>query len=270
MNHRSVYERLLSPENEAALLRVLQEQGVISLVRANHATVRRDHSPPYVLLTVEAEQGVSAHCTCVFLNVGDIVPEQGSVPYYLPVVAIAQLIHADEDRSAIILAHELLHLDDTLALVERDPSYPQRVMDFGMNNTQDPALLDQTIDLEVFKLFSLEPQAFALDYAHGDTALEIPFLGRMIRVVCFSSEEYVHHRMAEYVSGFEQQLSEMHPTQRERIHAEFERAVNKYGQTLLGPSPYARVEEINAAIVTKMLDPTRWDKSRKKPTAPSL
>lgn len=264
MDHRSVYERLLSPENEPGLLRLLEEQGVFSLVKATSAVVRRDHTPPYVLMSVNADSGVSAHCTCAFVQVGSLVPEQGETPYYLPLLAVAQHVDPSTKQGAGVLAHELRHLQDTLALVERDPSHAQRVADFGMNNTKDPAHLPQSIDLEVFKLFALEPQAFALDYAHGDTALEIPFLGRGIRVTCDSSEEYVHHRMAEYVSGFEREFCEMHPTRKEQIQAEFEKAVDKYGQTLLGPSAYARVQEINGSLVSKMLDPARWDKAQKK------
>lgn len=266
VDHRSVYETLLSAGNERALARLLEEQGVLSLLRARSVEVRRDRPLPYVLLMIDADRGVFAQCTCVFVDVGGVVPQHAAVPYFLPMVALAEQGAGEETgRAAAALEHELLHLSDTLALIERDPDYPRRVFAYGIHNTTDPALLAESVDVEVFKLFALEPQAFALDYANGETALEIPFLGRVVRVACDSLEEFVHHRVAEYVKSLEREICEIHPGERPRVHAEIERAVERHGLSLFGPSAYRRVSEIHASTLPKMLDPER--RARAKATA---
>ncbi len=88
--------------------------------------------------------------------------------------------------------------------------------------------------------------------------LEVPFLGIVnVRVECHSREEFIHHRIANHIEGFENMFIERYPAQKEHIRAEFERAVDKYGAALLGPSPYGRVKMMNDSVVSKMIDTMR-------------
>jgi hypothetical protein len=68
----------------------------------------------------------------VFVKVGKLVAEQGTVWYYLPIIVLAQQIDTSSGRGALILQHELQHLRDILDLVKRDPTYPQRVLKYAM------------------------------------------------------------------------------------------------------------------------------------------
>lgn len=254
MDHRAVYNKLLSSENERALLNLLKKDGLFSPIHIR-SVVRGDHTPPYVLITVDGKNGIPAQCMCIFIKVGKLVAEQGATRYYLPVIVVAQQIDTSSGRGAAILEHELRHLHDILDLVEHDPTYPQRVLKYAMTNTTDVALLPESIDLEVFKIFYFEPQAFALDYANGETALEVAILGPIkVWIECHSREEFVQHRVANYVEGFENLFIERYPGKKERVRAEFERAVDTYGAALLGPSPYRRVKIINDNLTAKVIE----------------
>ncbi len=259
MDHRAVYDRLLSPKNERALLNLLRKDGLFAPVHVR-SVVRRDHTPPYVLMTVDGKDDVIAQCMCVFIKVDELVPEHGAMRYYLPVIVVAEHIDTSSGRGAAILQHELRHLYDILDFVEHDPTYPQRVLKYAMNNASDVALLPQSIDLEVFKIFYFEPQAFALDYDNGETALEVSILGPIkVWIDCQSREEFVQHRIANYVEGFENIFIERYPAQEERIRAEFNQAVDKYGAELLGPSPYRRVKIINERLTEKIAGQRGWN-----------
>lgn len=266
MDHRAVYENLLSPENERALLELLKKDGLFSPVHV-HSVVRRDHTPPYVLMTVDGKNGIPAQCVCVFVKVGKLVAEQGATRYYLPVIVVAQQIDMSSRRGAAIVQHELQHLRDILDLVDRDPTYPQRVLKYAMNNTSDVGLLPESIELEVFKIFSFEPQAFALDYANGETALEVAILGPIkVWIECQSRDEFVQHRIANYVEGFENMFIERYPAQKERVRAEFERAVDKYGTALLGPSPYRRAKAINEGLRVRVMEQRARERKARRVT----
>jgi hypothetical protein len=255
MDHRSVYQMLMSPENESALLHLLEEQGVLQLLRARSVEVRRDRSPAYILLKVDAEHGVIAQCTGVFVDVSSMVQALDTAPYFLQIIGLAEQKSGEAETSqAASLEHELLHLTDTMDVIERHPEYPRRIFEYGMRNTKDPALLSETIDLEIFKLFALEPQAFALDYTNGETFIDVPFFGRSIRVPCDSQEEFVLHRIADYVNGLQIEFHSIHPDQTARVHEEFKLALERHGRSLLGPSAYLRIRESSAIFVQKMLD----------------
>ncbi len=124
---------LLSPERRGRLLTTLEAEGILTLLKA-HALEVVDATPlPYVRLEITAgEGGLVAHCTGVCFDVRPLVGPEGEEDYYLPVLGVAN------GASMPTVRDELLHLNDMLALLERDPSYSERAMKLGINSIEQP------------------------------------------------------------------------------------------------------------------------------------
>src|SRR5262245_37038223 len=98
---------LLSPPPRDRLLATLEQEGILTLLKA-HALEVVDATPvPYVRLEITAgANGLVAHCTGVWFDVRPLVGPEGEQDYYLPVLGVAR------GASIPTLSHELLHLHD--------------------------------------------------------------------------------------------------------------------------------------------------------------
>ena len=91
MNHREIYMALLAPPLRDRLLATLEEEGILTLLKA-HALRVVDATPvPYVCLEITAGvDGLVAHCTGVWFDVRPLVGPEGEEDYYLPVLGAAE------------------------------------------------------------------------------------------------------------------------------------------------------------------------------------
>jgi hypothetical protein len=152
VKHRDAYMALLSPPLWERTLAKLLEEGILKLLDAHSARVVEEAPLPYVRLEItRGRGGFIAHCTGVWFDVRPLVGPEGEEDYYLPVLGAA------EAASGPTMAHELLHLRDMLDLLERDPSYSQRALKLGINSISEPYQIGKSVDLELFKIFAMEP-----------------------------------------------------------------------------------------------------------------
>ena len=247
MQHREIYMALLSPPLRDRLLATLEAEGILTLLKA-HALQFVDASPvPYVRLAFAAgEGGLLAHCTGVWFDVRPLVGPEGEEDYYLPVLGVP------DGASAPTIAHELLHLHDLLALIEQDPSYPERALKLSVNSVSEPSEIADSMDFELCKIFALEPRAYRLEYEMGETWIEIPHAGQHVRYHCATAEELVTMRLADYVATLERKYVEKFPGHEATIRQAARLASNRHGCEVFGAAAYERIQQVNAEWSLKL------------------
>lgn len=248
MKHREIYTALLSPSRRDRLLATLKEEGILTLLKA-HALEVVDATPlPYVRLEITAgENGLVAHCTGVWFDVRPLVGPEGEEDYYLPVLGVAQ------GASAPTISHELLHLHDMLSLLERDPSYSERALKLGINSISEPSQIEESVDFELFKIFAMEPQAYRLEFAMGETWIDTSLAGQPVRYHCATPDELVTMRLADYVSTLERRYVEMFPGHESTIRKAVRQSVNHHGREVFGAQAHERIQEVNAQTSLKII-----------------
>jgi hypothetical protein len=252
VKHQEIYMALVSPGLRSRLLATLEEEGILQLLSA-HALQLIDTSPvPYVRLAINAgENGIIAQCAGVWFDVRPLVGPDGEEDYYLPVLCVS------EDASAPTMAHELLHLHDLLALIERDPSYPQRALKFSVNCIEDPADIEASIEFELFKIFAMEPQAYRLEFEMGETWIDVPHARQQVRYYCATAEELVTTRLADYVTNLECRYIEKFPGHEAAIRQATRLSTDHHGRETFGAQAYERIRWINAVSSLKILSQIR-------------
>jgi hypothetical protein len=198
VKHREIYMALLSPSLRDRLLATLEEEGILTLLKGHALSVVDAPPLPYVRLEITAgEGGLVAHCTAVWFDVRPLVGPEGHDDYYLPVLGVPP------GASASTISHELLHLHDLLALIDRDPAYPERALKLSINSISEPSEIEESVDFELFKIFAMEPQAYRLEYSLGETWIDASHAGHPVRYHCASADELVTMRLADYVATLE-------------------------------------------------------------------
>jgi len=246
VKHREIYTELLSPNVRDRLLATLVEEGILRLLGA-HGLEFVDATPvPYVrLATNTGENGVVAQCVGVWFDVRPLVGPDGDEDYYLPVLCIP------EAASEATLAHELLHLRDLLALIERDPSYPERASRLSVNGVETVSEIDGSIDFELFKIFAMEPQAYRLEFEMGETWIDVPCAG--FRYHCATADELVAIRLADYVVNLERKYVERFPGHEATIQQAMRRWTNDHAGDVFRPPAYERIHQVNACAALMFL-----------------
>ena len=239
---------LLSPSLRDRLLATLEEEGILTLLKAHGLGVVDATPLPYVRLEITAgEGGIVAHCTGVWFDVRPLVGPEGDEDYYLPVLGVAQ------GASTPTISHELLHLHDMLALIEQDPSYSERALKLGINSISEPSQIEESVDFELFKIFAMEPQAYRLEYEMGETWIDAFHAGHPVRYPCATVEELVTMRLADYVATLERRYVTMFPGYEATIRKAVRRSANHHGRGVFGAKADERIQQVNARSSVKIL-----------------
>jgi hypothetical protein len=248
VKHREIYMALLSPPLRDRLLATLEEEGILTLLKA-HALRVVDATPlPYVRLeTTHGENGLVAHCTGVWFDARPLVGPEGEQDYYLPVLGVPP------GASTPTISHELLHLHDLLVLIERDPSYPERALKLGINSISEPSQIEESVEFELFKIFAMEPQAYRLEFSMGETWIDASHAGRPVRYHCATVEELVTMRMADYVANLERRYVQMFPGHEAMIRKAVRQSTNHHGREVFGAQAYDRTQQVNVQSSWKIL-----------------
>ncbi len=258
MTHKELYYHLLREENLAALQLLMQEQNILTSFNVKKMELLRQGNFPYLLFSVEIEEVYAAQYLGLFLDIKPIHPQYEREWYYLPIVAFCETY--DERIMRLInksnsIAHELLHLKDLLAWIEEEPSFPDRVRQFSLNNVKDADRLHESIDLEIQKIFRLEPKALQNDFERGEKSIlsPSPFGKHTIKYECQSSEEYVQAQLSDYIETFQNAYVEKFNCPR-LVQAEVRQAVERYGVKLFGDEPYEKYREAARVSSKKIVD----------------
>jgi hypothetical protein len=248
VKHRETYMALLSPSLRDRLLATLEEEGILTLLKA-HALGIVDATPvPYVRLEITAGvDGLVAHCTGVWFDVRPLVGPEGEQDFYLPVLGVSQ------GASTSTISHELLHLHDLLALIEQDPAYPERALKLGINSISEPSQIEESVDFELFKIFAMEPRAYRLEYEMGETWIDASHAGQPVRYHCATVEELVTMRLADYVATLERRYVQKFPGHEATIRKAVQQSANHHGRELFGAQAHERIRQVNAQSSVKLL-----------------
>jgi hypothetical protein len=157
-----------------------------------------------------------------------------------------------EGASTPTIAHELLHLRDLLALIEQDPSYPERALRLSINSISESSEIADSVDFELFKIFALEPQAYRLEYEMGETWIEISGPGPLVRYHYATAEDLVTARMANYVATLERRYVDKFPGHEASIRHAVRRSANHHGRAVFGSPAYERSRWVNAETCMKI------------------
>lgn len=263
MEHKKLYYEIVQVKNQERLASLLAAE----LERAGYKMVTlrvvTDVDPPYIYCQVKSDLLFTAVMIGLFADISTLFPDFDEPFYYLPLIAFRleeresiRRFMADHELS---LQHELRHLQDMLALIEATPDYPEKSFEYGLYSVTDPQDLPISIDLEVYKLFYLEPPAMRQDFANGEKWILTPMdkeATKVIRYVCDSVEEYLGLQLDSYLKGIADMYKERFDRNREvskLIDAEIDKAVNRHGQEVFGTLPVAGRKRILRHSLPKML-----------------
>lgn len=198
-----------------------------------------DGEVPYVRFLVPENREFVACLDGLYLDLTGVAPDDWPCPMYFPALSVTD---PEQPRD---VAHELQHLQDILALLDREPDYPDRARVLAIHNLEDMTLLAESIDFEVWKVFALEPAAHRLDFAGGLHAVELPVdLGRMFAYRCATEDEYIKLQMAGYVAMLLFAYLTRFPDYADVIGPSFIAAVDRHGGELFGPDASLRAQRL--------------------------
>lgn len=255
LSHQEIYQELLKPQHFEQFEQLMKTQNVHTSLNATAASLESKDGFPYVLLKINTEEIFAAQMVGLYLLIQDILPEYSEY-FYFPAIAmangynpqIAKLINHENS-----IRHELLHIKDVLALIDKDPTYLERVTQYSLKQLDDEKNLAKSIAIEVFKIFYLEPQAFASDFSHGEKAIRTTFLGQIVEYQCQTKAEYIEMQLSDYLENLSLAYQNKFPQSKKRIEKKIESSVLKYGKEVLGSTPLEKLQQIRQDYPAKML-----------------
>jgi hypothetical protein len=252
--YEEIYRYLLKPKQFKQIRLLMKEQNLFEYMNVQDVSLKNKDFP-YVLFTIETDQIFAAQMVGLYLEIEELVPEYTGL-FYLPIIAVAQNYDSEINRLINIensVAHELIHIKDILSLIDKDPSYIERSGNYGMNTVKDAEDLRESIDLEIFKIFYLEPQAFRSDFSKGERMIRTMLLGKILEYECETETEYIEMQLCDYFGNLSEIYKEKFPNEGDTIKKYIDASVVKYGKAVFGESPLERVEEIRKSYPSKML-----------------
>ena len=255
LSYQEIYLKLLDSQQFERLEKLMEEQNVYGSLRVTESLLERKDGFPYILLRIETDQVFAAQMVGLLLQIHHILPEYTD-HYYLPVITMANgydpqiknLINQDNS-----ITHELIHIKDILSLIDKDPSYLQRITLYNLNKLESSECLSESIDIEVFKIFYLEPQAFENDFNHGEKTIRTVFLGKLMEYECETKQEYIEMQISDYLGNLSGAYKNKFPNDKELIENQIASSVIKYGEDVFGTTPLEKLKKVRKAYPPKML-----------------
>lgn len=260
MEHATLYTQLVTEEHHDQLLPMIVEQLDSIGYALVHFAIQRTTGFPYICCRIKTTEVFSAQMIGFFVDIRSLLPAYAKSLYYLPVIVFPDEHDArfsqfiDRQRS---LEHEIHHIQTMLDLIRQDPNYPEKSYRYGMNSALAVKDLPMSIDLEIFKLFYLEPPAMRADFAKGERFILMPFDAEartVLRYDCDSVDEYVGLNIKSYVANIKAAYKARFENDDKiatLIDREVDRALARHGQDLFGPNPLAGLTELEKRVAPK-------------------
>ena len=263
MDYLNSYRKIVTKQHEETLLHILKDTGHWAKLRAINFTVIDDTPLPYILTTVDYQDSDMGYFAGVMIG---ITLEQSCIMaldttysyknFYLPLIAkpctypdIAKAYYSEEQA----IRHELMHVADMLCWINDEPEYLDNVLLYSYEAATEETLQD-SIDFEVKKIFTLEPQALQDDYESGEDMLIEPFIfGRYMKYRCTTQQEYLEIKLSDYVSDLKDMYMKSYPQKRGDIEHFFDKSVGQHGGHIFGNSPYETLQHVRKDKIQKML-----------------
>ena len=119
--------------------------------------------------------------------------------------------------------------------------------------------IPKSIDLEIFKLFYIEPPAMRIDFNKGEKSIFMPFddeSKKVVRYECDSIEEYVGINMNSYIMRIKQHYKNRFKNDEEVskiIDHEIDMALTCYGKDVFGQDHVKGLDELKKRSAPKLL-----------------
>lgn len=239
MKHKEIYSYLLVEQHFDQIKTLMKDQKIYESLGVQEVILEMDNQFPYILLKIVTDQVVAAQMIGVFINIESLLPEYTD-SYYLPVIAIGinyELKYRKLINLQNTIEHELLHIKDVLFLIENDPTYYDRLMKYTLIQQENNEYLKESIDLEVFKIFNLEPQACGSDFDKGEKVIRVEFQGIMHEYECKTKQEYVEMQLVSYLNNILKICYDKFPEKRNEIHDYLQSSITKHGKNVYGLTP---------------------------------
>jgi hypothetical protein len=205
MTHIEVYHRLVCEENRQMLHPLMQDACASIGYKMLDMVICNSDGLQYIECNVDTKEHFHAVMIGFILDIRRIVPESGKDHYYLPSIMFCTTYnyhvnqYLDRENSR---RHELMHLRDVLCMIDKDPQFTNKVMQYSMNK-QNILVKDlpKSIEFEMYKLFILEPKASREDHKNGENYLLIPLNnGGIYRHGNVSLDEFVRVKIGSEIA----------------------------------------------------------------------
>ncbi|MBI2568432.1 MAG: hypothetical protein HYV63_15535 [Candidatus Schekmanbacteria bacterium] len=254
-NARPSYERtyhaLLTTADLGGLWQLVRQTGVAAQYHLEEMRLERDEEGfPYLVCRQETPTkervGYVAMWIGVFVDPRSLLPGYHHSELYVPFVVLPR--HFDERLTGdprVAVGHEVLHVKDVVALIERDPSYLPRMRELAINNLEDPRRLGDSVEFEVFRVFHFEARALATEYAIGENTIRIPVLFLVISYRCASRQQYLELMLANAVVNLWDEYERKLADRTDELRGHFDRALAMFGTDVFGDRvTLAHIEEL--------------------------
>jgi len=262
MEHAELYYSIVKEGNLDQLHSIVSEQLDGIGYKVVKIEICRKNDFRYISCQIKTEEVFSAQMIGFFVEITSIIPGYEKPYYYLPVVVFCcdydDRIMGFIDRE-LSLEHELLHIKDMLELIKQYPDYPEKSYRYGINSITDVKDLSKSIDLEMFKIFFVEPPAMRCDFDKGEFCILIPFddkAEKVIRYECDSRDEYVGISIDSYLMRIRRNYKvkfENNEEASKMVDEEIDRALTCYGTGVFGRDPINGLTELRKKTAIKLL-----------------
>ncbi|UCH95531.1 MAG: hypothetical protein JSV88_01425 [Candidatus Aminicenantes bacterium] len=257
MTHKEIYYHLVKKENANGLGQLLEKQGIFEKFKVERLEIQSQNDFPYILVQVRSKDLYAAMFIGIFTDIRPLFPNYPDEFYYLPLIFFCP--YYPEKFQKLInrefsIRHEVLHIKDILDLVEQEPGYLTKVRQYNVNN-EDLQLddLEKSMDLEIFKVFYLEPRALAQDFANGENTLYMELGEKILQYHCQTSEEYVQLKINDYITKIRILYLQKFPAKKFRIENGLKNFTNKYGKDIYGEDAYDNMLHLGSVHLKKLM-----------------
>ena len=260
MDHTALYYAIVTEENRDELSLIIAEHLDLIGYKLVNFNINRADGFPYICCQIKTAELFSAQMIGFFVAIDSMIAGYEKPHYYLPIVVFC----ADYDErfkrlinQQLAIEHEIQHIKDMLDLIKQNPDYPEKSYRYGINSALSIEDLPTSIDLELFKLFAIEPNAMRLDFDKGEKSILMPFDGAaktVIRYDCDSVDEYIGLNIKSYIEnikdGYKQRFKNDAAVAK-IVDQEVELALNRYGKTVFGQKPLVGLHELQKRAAPK-------------------
>jgi hypothetical protein len=254
ITHRKIYQQFVNQENLTKLRQILDENLGDMGYELCKFDVLMDDDLPYIFCTIKSEEIFCAQMIGLIIDSDELEPKYTRPVYYLPAILMRNDFQEDTDgllKKDRILQHELRHVHDILSYIEKYPDFPENYRKFGMSGDVSIEDLPKSMDMELSKLFFLEPAASKLDYNNGETYILInlddTFNGKLGCYHCRDINEYVGLQMKSNLYRIRMRYQMKYPNDKmasKFIEQELNKALNKYGKDVFGQNPVQGLKDL--------------------------
>lgn len=262
MEHAELYYRIVKEQNYDELYPLMSEQLDSIEYKVVKLKILREKGFPYIYCQIKTDEVFSAQMIGFFVEIGSMIPYYKEPYYYLPVVVFCEdyddRINKFIDKK-LSIKHEVQHIKDMIELIKQYPDYPEKSHKYGMNSIIEVEYLSKSIDLEIFKLFYIEPPAMRIDFHKGEKSILISFddeAKKVVRYDCDSVDEYVGINIHSYIMRIRRHYKDKFENDEETskiIDHEIDMALTCYGKDVFGQDPIKGLDELKKRSSPRLL-----------------